>query len=101
MANKLEEIPFTNNIGQTINPGDRVVIVTTGYSHRVHVRTGTYAGKVNGRVSVFVETDVFGYWGPGGNNLGWRKAERVGISGSYKKISRRTTLKRNRVFKIA
>lgn len=35
---------FTNSIGQTINPGDRVVAVTTGYSHRVNVYEGQFGG---------------------------------------------------------
>jgi hypothetical protein len=34
--------PFTNEIGQVINPGDRVAYVTHGYS--VHVGKGVYAG---------------------------------------------------------
>lgn len=36
--------PFTNSIGQVINPGDKVVAVTTGYSHRVSVFTGIFEG---------------------------------------------------------
>jgi hypothetical protein len=42
--------PFTNDIGQVINPGDKVVIVTTGYSHSVKTCKGTYFGLTkNGR----------------------------------------------------
>lgn len=36
--------PFTNFIGQVINPGDKVVAVTTGYGHRVSVFTGIFEG---------------------------------------------------------
>lgn len=36
--------PFINSIGQVINPGDKVVAVTTGYSHRVRVFTGIFEG---------------------------------------------------------
>ena len=36
--------PFTNSIGQVINPGDKVVAVTTGYGHRVRVITGVFEG---------------------------------------------------------
>lgn len=35
---------FTNSIGQTINPGDSVVFVTTGYGHRVSIQTGVFEG---------------------------------------------------------
>lgn len=33
---------FTNELGQVINPGDEVVIVTTGYSHSVSTNKATY-----------------------------------------------------------
>ena len=36
--------PFTNSIGQVINPGDKVVAVTTGYGHSVSVFTGIFEG---------------------------------------------------------
>jgi len=36
--------PFTNSIGQVINPGDPVVAVTTGYGHSVDVITGKFEG---------------------------------------------------------
>lgn len=35
---------FTNEFGQTIQPGDEVVYVGTGYGHSVRVRTGKFAG---------------------------------------------------------
>lgn len=35
---------FTNELGQTIQPGDEVVYVGTGYGHSVRVRTGKFAG---------------------------------------------------------
>lgn len=37
-------VAYTNNIGQVINPGDEVVIVTTGYGHQVNTYKGTYIG---------------------------------------------------------
>lgn len=37
-------VAFTNDIGQVINPGDEVIIVTTGYSHNVSTNRGTYIG---------------------------------------------------------
>lgn len=39
------EKPFTNDFG-TVNVGDTVMLVTTGYSHNVHVKKGTYLGYI-------------------------------------------------------
>lgn len=47
MSSKYSELvqePFVNSIGQTINPGDKVVAVTTGYGHRVNIITGVFEG---------------------------------------------------------
>lgn len=101
MAHKLQEVPFKNDIGQTIVPGDRVVTVTTGFGHQVDVRPGTYVGTVNGHPSILVEQRVWGYWDKDGKNVGWKAAGHMHISGSYGETTRRTTLQRNRVYKIA
>ena len=51
--------PFTNEIGQTINPGDEVVVVTTGYAHRVNVYTAKFLGvRRNKKTDEFVGTSV-------------------------------------------
>jgi hypothetical protein len=44
---ELKVVDHENNIGQTINPGDEVVIVTSGYNHSVSIKRGTYLGKKN------------------------------------------------------
>lgn len=36
--------PWTNAIGQTINPGDEVIYVGTGYGHSVSVKKGKFGG---------------------------------------------------------
>lgn len=36
---------FKNSIGQIIHPGDDVVIVTSGYNKRIHIRRGIYNGR--------------------------------------------------------
>ena len=43
-ASELVVESFVNSIGQTINPGDKVVAVTTGYGHRVSIITGIFDG---------------------------------------------------------
>jgi len=59
----LEEIEFKNDLGQTIKPGDEVVIVTTGYSHSVSTNKGTYVGMVNGGASIVkqVKTSYYAF----------------------------------------
>lgn len=37
--------PFTNALGQVIQPGDKVLVVTEGYSHSIKCRTGIYLGS--------------------------------------------------------
>ena len=39
----IDEVPFVNDLNQTIQPGDRVLVVTT-CTGTVHVATGTYLG---------------------------------------------------------
>ena len=70
----LKEVEFTNNLGQVIKPDDEVVIITSGYNHRVNIRQGVYLGTKNDNASCrvteyhtkyrFKETgeDVGYYW---------------------------------------
>jgi hypothetical protein len=44
MTAPILEKPFTNELGQVIQPGDVVVMVTSGYNHSVNIRQGTYLG---------------------------------------------------------
>jgi hypothetical protein len=52
--NQINEVEFKNSIGQTIKTGDEIVIITSGYAHRVNINRGTYLGRHgsdNGRCS--------------------------------------------------
>lgn len=42
-VNRLDKVPYTNSIGQTINVGDEVVFVAHG-TGRVNIGTGIYSG---------------------------------------------------------
>ena len=44
MTKVLKKEAFTNSIEQTINVGDPILIVTSGYSHNVNTYVGVYAG---------------------------------------------------------
>lgn len=61
--NELNEVAFTNDIGQTIKPGDEVVIVTT-CTGTTGTNRGTYVGRhKNGGVSCVkqVKTSYYVY----------------------------------------
>jgi hypothetical protein len=47
-VNKFSAESFTNSIGQNLNPGDKVVAVTTGYGHNVSVFEGVFEGVYRG-----------------------------------------------------
>lgn len=114
--------PFTNNIGQTLHPGDEVVVVTTGRCNSVNVFTGKFAGvrfdKRNGKmvgttvsdIPVTYNERVFSENGSIEEEkyLGWHSVERRYL---YEKTGRRydlvpkaryrkSCLQRNRVYKI-
>ena len=36
--------PFTNDLGQVIQPGDRVIAIASGYCHRTNVYEGVLLG---------------------------------------------------------
>lgn len=132
-------IAYTNDIGQTINPGDEVVIVTTGYSHSVSTNKATYLGlhtnggaqcvkKVKTSYYAFKDTgervpytffqeknkrlDIwireyreknpgkYGYYNePEYKALRAEAMDKVEMK--YEYVDRRTTLKLNRIYKLA
>ena len=49
-VNTFSAEPFTNEIGQTLNPGDKVVAVSTGYGHQVNVFEGVFEGVYRGNL---------------------------------------------------
>lgn len=57
--------PFTNELGQVIQPGDHIIAVTQGYNHSTKVRKGIYLGlrfASKGKVSsVVVKVQTSGY----------------------------------------
>lgn len=95
---------FTNHIGQVINEGDEVIVVTTGYSHSVDVRKGIFLGvQESGGVQYLGEFEEW-IWidTRTGKNEGWY-ANIDPKFREYKKtvVKRKSTLQLNRVYKIA
>ena len=132
-------IAYTNDIGQTINPGDEVVIVTTGYGHDVSTNKATYLGlhtnggaqcvkKVKTSYYAFKDTGErvpWSYFNEMNQKLSawtaeWRKNNpgnyryyedpeylairnqfQNNVETKYEFVDRRTTLKLNRIYKLA
>jgi hypothetical protein len=44
MAVNYSAEPFTNSLGQTIQPGQKIICVSQGYNHTTKVSMGTYLG---------------------------------------------------------
>lgn len=97
---KLIEQNWTNSLGQTISPGDKVLVIASGYSHSLRIREGTFVGTVNGNPSVISGHRIWGYW-DGDKDLGYTKGTALRIRPEYKMAQRRTTLPAKRVYKLA
>jgi len=74
------EAPIKGALGTEINVGDTVMVVTTGYSHRVSVKKGIYKGYIEGssgyyrkRARVEVEGTRSFQVKPDGTEFNWSK----------------------------
>ena len=72
--------PITGALGTEIKVGDTVVVVTTGYSHRVSVNKGKYVGYIESgsyhytkRARIEVETTRTFQVKPDGTEFNWSK----------------------------
>ena len=90
---------FTNNLGQEINPGDKVVAIAQGYSHAIKERAGTYVGlSAAGSPQVRVTVVSYGYFRPDGTR-GKRSDPDTKYAG--KPVERVSTYYAGRVYKLA
>lgn len=110
----LIEKPFTNEFG-TVNVGDTVMAVTTGYSHSVSVNKGKYIGYIEsqdwrGNTTQKVKLEVLSYrnaWYYKGTDNEWKWNYTEWRNGIQEKLesrqipyTRKTTLKLNRIAPI-
>ena len=71
--------PIKGALGNDVNVGDTVMVVTTGYSHRVRVSKGKYVGYIQGsgwykqRARIEVEKERTIQVKPDGTDFDWRK----------------------------
>lgn len=129
MTSKLSsyfEIPFTNSLNQTINPGDDVVAVTTGYGHNVSIFKAKYLGMRGDRCVLDAQASTRKFVNADGQEYSWtqefrelppvsyhpydtyrqRNEEREALAKERRKgyeykdfpYIRRTTLNLNRIF---
>jgi hypothetical protein len=93
---------FTNSIGQTIVPGDRVLAVVQGYSRAIKAREGVFIGvSPSGSPQVRCKHRVFGYWNAEGKNVGYYGSRSQNVATEYREVERVTTLHAKRVYKLA
>lgn len=45
---KFKAVPLKNSLGQTIEPGERVVVIVSSYNKSSRVKEATYVGDVPG-----------------------------------------------------
>ena len=107
------EAPIKGALGNDVNVGDTVMVVTTGYSHRVSVRKGVYKGyiqgKYNKRARIEVEAERNVYVKPDGTDFCWNKdynhntwsTVRPPLTTRVEKYIVKSTLNRNRIATIA
>lgn len=74
------EAPIEGALKTMINPGDTVMVVTTGYSHNVSVKKGTYVGYIESagyyykkRARVLIEGTRSFQMKPDGTEFNWSK----------------------------
>ena len=91
--------PYTNSVGQTIQPGDKVVVIASGYSHSIHERVGTFVGVSEaGSPQVQVELRSHGYFKEDGSRGRWNEP---GVKYVTRNITRVSTYYAGRVYKLA
>lgn len=103
-----QELPFTNGIGQTIEPGNRIVVVTGGRGSTVNTYEGVYLGcrvsqdylgKDRYQTVVEVKDTFYGYF----NTVTGEKCKWSDANAKHKVYTgfRKATLWRNKIFKLA
>lgn len=104
-----QEVPFVNDIGQEIQVGDKVVVVTKS-TQRVRSSVGVYLGLTeNGNVQARVKCKVYGCFNKETNErVSWHEFykasyndRRERFEGKYMDGERISTLQCNRIFKLA
>ena len=105
MASKLVRIeaPIKGALGNEVNVGDTVMVVTTGWGN-VHCSRGKYLGYVEGkgyykqRAQVEIEYDSYVMYKPDGTEFDWRKDYNYA---TYNEVSKTLTRKQVKCTRIS
>ena len=108
--------PIKGALGNDVNVGDTVMVVTTGYSHRVSVSKGKYVGYIEGtgysrgqkKARIEVEESRSIWVKPDGTDFNWNKDYnystwndvRPTLTTRTEKYIRKSTLNLNRIATI-
>jgi hypothetical protein len=104
--------PIKGALGNDVNVGDTVMVVTTGYSHRVSVKKGKYVGYIQSgsyqRARIEVESTRSFQVKPDGTEFSWTKdydsttwaAVRPTLTYKTEPCIRKATLQLNRIATI-
>ena len=90
---------YTNSLGQTIEPGDKVVAIASGYSHSIKERSGTFVGlSAAGSPQVRVTIPVYRWVKPDGTFGSWKDGN---VKRARIELERVSTYYARRVYKLA
>jgi hypothetical protein len=104
--------PIKGALGNEVNVGDTVMVVTTGYSHRVSVNKGKYVGYIQSsgqqRARIEVESTRTFQVKPDGTEFSWSKDYnsatwadvRPTLTYKTEPYTRKSTLQLNRIATI-
>lgn len=104
-SQRVEE-SWTNHIGQVVNVGDKVLIITSGFNHSIKTRVGTFLGFIpsanGGKPQVKAKTSRFGNW-VGDEDVGYWGAREMDPSSyktGYRYVDTITTAPKGRVYAL-
>lgn len=98
---KRNVVPFTNDFGQVINPGDEVVVVTT-CTGSTNTAKGVYVGMHGKSVQAEVEYTKFEWYNKETDKAGSYYHIPSELRSHRRVPSKRiTTLQQNRIYKLA
>ena len=92
---------FKNEFGQTLIPGDKVIVVSTGRCHVVKVREGIFVGlSPSGAPKVSVKANVWGYWTKDNRRLSYDRAGDEDVVAERRLMYKTSVFYLGRVYKL-
>jgi hypothetical protein len=94
---------YTNSVGQTIQPGDKVLVIAQGYNHSIRQRVGTFVGlSASGKPQARVPMRVSEWVKPDGTVVKWYPScQQDGVTYQSREAERTQTYMRGRIYRLA